>query len=268
MNSYSGNICYCIESGTALETGDSLVSRDENYWDNYPDDFNHTISAYEIKMFIGRIFQYGYTGTISTGWRSQNASDADKLAEAMATQILIWETVVGERSEDFEKVNTGGYDAVLDSITKNHPLYSQAISHYNRIVKSVQDHSKLPSFCTKTSGKAKNIELEWNGTNYSAVLTDSNGVLSNYTFSAAQFGIPFSQSGKSAKLGCYRYGVKEKLAEKRCCRLGRRDISTGQWRRCRRDRPRLLKCTTSFMIRQKPEIRAISVFGLPLRVCR
>lgn len=195
MNSYSGNICYCIEPGVPLETGNGLVSRDENYWDNYPDDFNHTISAYEIKMFIGRIFQYGYTGTISTGWRSQNASDADKLAEAMATQVLIWETVVGERGENFEKVNTGGYDAVLDSITKNHPLYAQTISHYNRIVKSVQDHSKVPSFCTKTSGKAKNIELEWNGTNYSAVLTDSNGVLSNYTFSAAQSGISFSQSG-------------------------------------------------------------------------
>lgn len=195
MNSYSGNICYCIEPGVPLDTGDGLVSKDENYWDNYPGDFNHTIPAYEIKMFIGRIFQYGYTGTISTEWRSQNADDADKLAHAMATQVLIWETVVGERDEDFEKVSTGSYDAVLDSINKNHPLYSQVISHYNRIAKSVQNHSKIPSFCTKTSGKAKNIELEWNGTNYTAVLTDSNGVLSNYTFSAAQSGISFSQSG-------------------------------------------------------------------------
>ncbi|MCI9576043.1 MAG: hypothetical protein HFJ84_05100 [Clostridiales bacterium] len=66
MNSFNGNICYCIEPGVSLETGDSLVARDENFWDNYPDDFNDTITPYEIKMFIGRIFQYGYTGTIST----------------------------------------------------------------------------------------------------------------------------------------------------------------------------------------------------------
>ena len=197
IGSYNGNICYCIEPGTPLQTGDSFVSKDESYWDNYPDDYNHTISAYEIKMFIGRIFQYGYTGKISTDWRSQNTEDADKLSEAIATQLVIWETIVGERDGDFNKVGTGSYDAVLDSISKNHPLYSQIMSHYNRIVSSVQKHSKLPSFCTKTTGKAQDIELEWNGTNYTAKLTDTNGVLSDYTFSSNQSGISFSKSGNT-----------------------------------------------------------------------
>ncbi|MFR8335852.1 MAG: thioester domain-containing protein [Eisenbergiella massiliensis] len=136
MNSYTGNICYCIEPGVPLETGDSLTARDEYFWDNYPGDFNNTITPYEIKMFIGRIFQYGYTGTISTSWRSQNAGDADTLAEAMATQILVWETVVGERNEAFENIGSGGYDAVLDSISTDHPLYSQVIDHYGRIRKA------------------------------------------------------------------------------------------------------------------------------------
>ena len=31
-------------------------------------DYNHTIEPYEIKQFIGRIMQYGYTGSISTSW--------------------------------------------------------------------------------------------------------------------------------------------------------------------------------------------------------
>ena len=35
VNSYSGNICYCIEPGTPLKTGDNLVSKDETYRDNY-----------------------------------------------------------------------------------------------------------------------------------------------------------------------------------------------------------------------------------------
>lgn len=222
MNSYDGNICYCIEPGTPLETGDNLVSRDESYWDNYPDDYNHTITPYEIKMFIGRIFQYGYTGTISTSWRSQNASDADKLAEAMATQILVWETVVGERDEYFGKVSTGSYDAILDSIKPDHPLRSKMMTHYNRIVKSVQNHSKLPDFCSKTTGKAKTIELEWNGTNYTATLTDANGVLSDYSFSANQSGISFSKSGNKLTITAEKAPSSEVtiIAEKTAQRKG------------------------------------------------
>lgn len=46
---------------------------------------------------IGRILQYGYRGGISTSWKSQNESDANCIAHAYATQILIWETIVGER---------------------------------------------------------------------------------------------------------------------------------------------------------------------------
>lgn len=68
--------------------------------------------------------QYGYTGTISTSWRSQNEG-GDKLAHAVATQLLIWETVVGERDADFNKVDTGGKDAILDQISVNHPLRSK-----------------------------------------------------------------------------------------------------------------------------------------------
>lgn len=194
MGSWYGNICYCIEPGTPLDIGDKFVSKDESYWDNYPSDYNHTITPYEIKMHIGRIFQYGYTGTITTDWRSQNAEDADKLSHAMATQILIWETVVGERDGDFNHVDPGSYDAVLSIISENHPLYAQIMSHYNAIVSGVQKHTKLPSFCSKTTGKAQNIELEWNGTKYTATLTDTNGVLANYSFSADASGISFSVS--------------------------------------------------------------------------
>ena len=148
-----------------------------------------------MKLFIGRIMQYGYTGPISTSWRSQNASDAETLAQAMATQVLIWETVVGERDEDFNHISPGSYDAVKSVVSTAHPLYSQFISYYNSIEASVQRHSAIPSFMAKTPGKAQNVELAWNGTNYTATLTDSNNVLSNYSFSANEDGISFSVSG-------------------------------------------------------------------------
>lgn len=194
MGSYNGNICYCIEPGVPQETGDSYTKKGEDFWDNYPSSYNSTISPDDIKLFIGRIFQYGYTGTISTSWRSQNEG-GDKLAHAVATQLLIWETVVGERDEDFNKVSTGGNDAILDRISPNHPLRDKIMSYYNSMAASVQNHSKLPSFFAKSTGKAQNIELEWDGEKYTATLTDQNNVLSDYSFSANDSGIHFSVNG-------------------------------------------------------------------------
>lgn len=194
MGSYNGNICYCIEVGVPQETGDSYTQKGEDFWDNYPSSYNSTISPDDIKLFIGRIFQYGYTGTISTSWRSQNEG-GDKLAHAVATQLLIWETVIGERDEDFNKVSTGGNDAILDQISPNHPLRDKIMSYYNSMAASVQNHSKLPSFFAKSTGKAQNIELEWDGEKYTATLTDQNNVLSDYSFSASDSGIHFSVNG-------------------------------------------------------------------------
>ena len=194
MGSYEGNICYCIEVGVPQETGDSYTKKGEDFWDNYPSSYNSTLSPDDIKLYIGRIFQYGYTGTISTSWRSQNEG-GDKLAHAVATQLLIWETVVGERDEDFNKVSTGGNDAILDRISPNHPLRDKIMSYYNSMAASVQNHSKLPSFFAKSTGKAQNIELEWDGEKYTATLTDQNNVLSDYSFSASDSGIHFSVNG-------------------------------------------------------------------------
>ena len=194
MGSYTGNICYCIEPGVVQNTGDTLTKWDENFWNNYPSSYNHTIEPDEIKAFIGRIFQYGYTGAVSTSWRSQNEG-GDKLAHAVATQYLIWETVVGERDSDFNHVSTGGCDTIFSQLSTAHPLYSKIVSYYNSMENSIQKHSKLPSFLAKTSGRAQEIELEWNGEQYTAALTDSNDVLGNYTFSASESGIDFSVSG-------------------------------------------------------------------------
>lgn len=196
MGSYEGNICYCIEPGVPQQTGNTFTKKGEDFWDEYPSSYNSTISPDDIKLFIGRIFQYGYTGTISTSWRSQNEG-GDKLAHAVATQLLIWETVVGERDADFNKVSTGGKSAIVEQISTNHPLYSQIMSYYNSIAASVQRHSKVPSFLAKSVGKAQNIELEWNGEAYTATLTDTNGVLSDYAFSANASGIRFSVSGNT-----------------------------------------------------------------------
>lgn len=194
MGSYSGIACYCIEPGVTQNTGDVLTKWDENFWDNYPSTLNSTISPDEIKTFIGRIFQYGYTGNISLDWRSQNEG-GDKLAHLIATQLLVWETVVGERDSNFQRVDTGGYDAVLDQISTGHPLYNQIMSYYNSMSANVQNHTKLPSFMSKTADSAQTFEFEWDGSQYKAVLNDDNGVVGSFSFSASESGVHCSVEG-------------------------------------------------------------------------
>lgn len=195
MDDYGGKICYCIEPGTPAANGNEFTQKDESFWDNYPSQYNKTIDADIIKLMVGRILQYGFTGDVELTWVSQNSDGAKKIAQAAATQALIWETIVGERDENFNHVDPGSKAPVLSMFEKNHPLRSLILSYYDDIVSGVQKHSKLPSFCERSTGKAKEIELEWNGSQYITVLTDSNGVLGDYNFSSNNANLKFSVSG-------------------------------------------------------------------------
>ena len=207
IGSYSGNIAYCVEPGVSLSSGQSMNKYDENYFNNIT--ANGVISGDEIRLFIGRILQYGYRGTISTSWRSQNESAANSIAHAYATQLLIWETVVGERDANFNHKAASGCSNVKDVINAKHPLRSKIMNYYNSMVSSVQNHTVVPSFCTKSSGSAKVNELEWNGSKYVATLTDSNGVLSNYDFKASISGVTFSTSGNKLTVSMDKAPSKE-----------------------------------------------------------
>lgn len=136
---YDGKVCYCIEPGVVRNVGDTYTKFNENFWDNYPSNLNNTIEPDTIKLLLGRIMQYGYQGNISTSWRSQDAADADKMAHAAATQLLVWETVVGERDADFNHVSTGGKDTIKSTIGKNNPLYSRINSYYDSMVERVEN---------------------------------------------------------------------------------------------------------------------------------
>lgn len=183
MNSYKGNICYCIEPGRPLDTGLVFTQKGEDFFDNFPEAYNSTISADDIKLFLGRILQYGYTGQISDSWKSQNAEDADTMSKAFATQLLVWETVVGERDEYFNHVTPNGYNAILEQVRGDHPLRNGIMNYYNAIAPAVQQHTKMPSFLSRTAGKAQTVELSWDGSRYCAELTDNNGVIGNFNYS-------------------------------------------------------------------------------------
>lgn len=195
IGSFDGPACYCIEPGVPRNLYRSYESYGEDYWDTFPAEYNRTIDGRTMKTLLGRIMQYGYQGNLSLDWRSQNKADADKLAHMMATQVLVWETVVGERDADFNHVDPGSADAVKSVYRTSHPLYSRFSAYYDSIEASVKKHTVVPSFMDRSEEAAQTVELSWDGGRYTATLTDTNGVLGEYAFSSAQSDMSFAVDG-------------------------------------------------------------------------
>ena len=195
IGSFDGPACYCIEPGVPRNLYRSYKSYGEDYWDTFPAEYNRTIDGRTMKTLLGRIMQYGYQGNLSLDWRSQNKADADKLAHMMATQVLVWETVVGERDADFNHVDPGSADAVKSVYRTSHPLYSRFSAYYDSIEASVKKHTVVPSFMDRSEEDAQTVELSWDGSRYTATLTDTNSVLSEYAFSSAQSDMTFAVDG-------------------------------------------------------------------------
>ena len=194
IDDYDGEACYCIELGRALYTGDHLHKAAESFWDNYPTKYNDQISPSLIKVFLGRIMFYGYSGNVSVNWKSNNKTGADECAHYLATQLLMWEAIIGERDENFNHVSVPSkYDKVKEIIGSNHPLRSKIFAYYDSIENSVKNHTTIPSFTSRSKSKADTLELTWNGSEYTTTITDSNKVLSKYDFSGS--GLTFSKSG-------------------------------------------------------------------------
>ena len=196
QDAYNGRAIYCIEPGIGVHSGDQYTGRGEDFWDNYPSSLNPTIPPNTIKEYIGRIMTYGWQGNASTSWMSGNPEHANQMAGYIATQLLVWETIVGERDSQFNHVdaNAQGKNNVTEYISAEHPLRSQIFSQYSAIESAVKRHTMLPSFFSSTAD-AGAYELKWDGEKYSATLTDTNGVLGDYTFTSSTAGLNFSVDG-------------------------------------------------------------------------
>lgn len=188
IGGYNGTTCYCIEPGISQHTGDSLTQKGADYWDYIPG--NGTIDRRTIQLLIGRILQYGWTGNNSTNWVSTNATHADQMGNAKATQILIHEVIVGERRADFSKIDAHdyGYNNAAEQIKSSSPIYSQTMQHYRRIEAAVKAHTVTPNF------GGTQFDMTYDGSKYTVTLTDANNVLSNYNFTSSS-NLSFSQSG-------------------------------------------------------------------------
>ena len=50
MDSFDGKVCYCIEPGLSRNVGDTYYGFGEDFWDNYPSQYNNTIEPDDMHM--------------------------------------------------------------------------------------------------------------------------------------------------------------------------------------------------------------------------
>ena len=126
-----------------------------------------------------------------------------KLRRHAATQAIIWEIACGWRSATppYTLYDSTFYDAIVPPLecavqvwgTK---FYLDGIDDaYNEIVAQMELHYKIPSFMKSSKSSAPTYELIADGNGkYSITLTDTNNILSQYTFTNTS-NLTFSVSG-------------------------------------------------------------------------
>lgn len=130
------------------------------------------------------------------------------LSNMVATQIIVWEIAIGWRNATppyaqtndafirrFENAYGKGPEATSMYISIGGRL-KNVISAYNQISANMAAHSDaIPSFTSAAHNAATTIDLKPNGNGqYSAVVTDSNRVISGYSFPRVD-GLTFSTNG-------------------------------------------------------------------------
>ena len=197
VGGYGENVVYCLEPGVPLLTGSELTMQDGAYWDDYPTELNGSIPGTTIKEFIGRILANGYTGKNDPMWDTANAADRAAIGKQIATQLLIWETVVGERGAAFEKIDASGEgkSRVLDMVSEDHPCYAEIIASYEAIEASVASSGMmvgLPGFMAASPDDAPVWTMEWDGEKYAVQLKDDKGLIGQFEYSSDNDAMQFS----------------------------------------------------------------------------
>lgn len=172
----NGDTAFCIQPGAPLHNGDSLKEASSNAW--------NALSSAQ-KRAVGLALLYGYQGNRG----SLSGSDDEKW---LATQTLVWEFVAGcrETSGSYAQGSRTVYDLHFGSSYPN----SGAQAAYDQIVSQMARHNTIPSFMSGSTGGVTR-ELKYSDGKYTLTLTDSNGVLGDYSFSSSDSAVKVSRSG-------------------------------------------------------------------------
>lgn len=175
-----GKEAYCIEAGHTLYSGNTLTECASTVWKN--------LGSTKQKA-INLALLYGKPGS----GKSLSGTEDQKW---IATQLIVWEFVSGCRStnDGYKCTNTKFIDGICAGGAN-----PGVKSVYNAISKSLANYSIVPSFASAIASKAETYEMKYSDGKYTLTLTDSNSILSDFSFKTTS-GVSVSVSGNKLTL--------------------------------------------------------------------
>lgn len=175
-----GKEAYCIEPGHTLYSGNTLTESASTVWKN--------LGSAKQKA-INLALLYGKPG-------SEKSLSGTEDQKWVATQLIVWEFVSGCRStaDGYKCTNTKFIDGICAGGAN-----PGVKSVYNAISKSLANYSIVPSFASAIASKAETYEMKYSDGKYTLTLTDSNSILSDFSFKTTG-GVSASVSGNKLTL--------------------------------------------------------------------
>ena len=175
-----GKEAYCIEPGHTLYSGNTLTEDGSTVWKNLG-------SAKQKAINLALLYGKPGSGKSLSGTEDQ---------KWVATQLIVWEFVSGCRStaDGYKCTNTKFIDGICAGGAN-----PGVKSVYNAISKSLANYSTVPSFASSIASKAETYEMKYSDGKYTLTLTDSNNILSDFSFKTTS-GVSASVSGNKLTL--------------------------------------------------------------------
>lgn len=175
-----GKEAYCIEPGHTLYSGNTLTECASTVWKNLG-------SAKQKAINLALLYGKPGSGKSLSGTEDQ---------KWIATQLIVWEFVSGCRStaDGYKCTNTKFIDGICAGGAN-----PGVKSVYNAISKSLSNYSTVPSFASAIASKAETYEMKYSDGKYTLTLTDSNSILSDFSFKTTG-GVSASVSGNKLTL--------------------------------------------------------------------
>lgn len=200
----NGALAYCIQPGVRSDDSSNYVQGSSGCWYNLPA---------SVQSGIALALACGYpSAEYGSAYGDSNSSDIIDAEKWAATQAVIWDLICEYRSPyDYCSWETSPFYGCVD--TSRYPTFAM---WYSEIVDAMQSATDIPSFAATSSRWCDTIELTKDASgNYSASVTDTNGVLSDFNFSSnSGNGITFTQRGSTLTITATAEAAKNLSTEK------------------------------------------------------
>ena len=200
----NGALAYCIQPGVRSDDSSNYVQGSSGCWYNLPA---------SVQSGIALALACGYpSAEYGTAYGDSNSSDIIGAEKWAATQAVIWDLICEYRSPyDYRSWGSSPFYNCVD--TSRYPTFAL---WYSEIVDAMQSATDIPSFAATSSRWCDTIELTKDASgNYSASVTDTNGVLGDFNFSSNNGnGITFFQRGNTLTITATAEAAKGLSTEK------------------------------------------------------